>query len=412
MIATLTPKQAEVVDAAMRWLEVPAREDQEFVLAGFAGTGKTTLLREIVERRPGIACAAPTGKAASVLRGKLRAGALDVLAEVEVRTVHSLIYVPEEVDEAAMLRASKYLDWCRAKGNDEPEEVQRAEARLAKLEKMRERGECEFRFNGRAAEAVIVDECSMIDEYLERDLRRTGAKLLFVGDPGQLPPVQGRGFFERNRPDAVLDEIHRQAAESPILRLATSIRLGESFTDWNEACSYHPRGMPGAELCAHGKVLTGKNDTRRALNERMRKHLGFSGQLPMRGEELICLRNSKDFGLVNGLPAHATRDAEPTGCGLFRIELAIEGDVRELMVDDHAFRLYSDGEAKRNPLAGQSPQFDFGHCITVHKAQGSEWDSVAVWDDGLFWGRGEDRRRWAYTAATRAQSRLSWICGR
>ena len=405
----LTPKQQEVVDAAMRWLEVPVEDDAEFVLAGYAGTGKTTLLRAIVEARPDIECAAPTGKAAGVLRGKLRAAGGDLEAK-EVKTLHSLLYLPQEVDEATMVRAAKFLEWAKAQTED-PEQARIAELRLAKLEKMRERGECEFMFNGRQAVAVIVDEASMVDERLERDLRRTGAKLLFVGDPGQLPPVEGRSFFERNRPDAVLDQVHRQAAESPVLMLATSIRLGEQFQGWNEACSYHPRGMPGAQLCEFGKVITGRNDTRRALNERMRAHLGFSGALPMKGEELICLRNSKDLQLVNGEPAHVLRAPEQLAYGMFRAELAYGGQARELVLDDFAFRLYSDPAAKRVGRA-DAPQFDFGHCITAHKAQGSEWPAVAVWDDGLFYGRGEDRRRWAYTAVTRASERLAWICGR
>jgi exodeoxyribonuclease-5 len=47
----------------------------------------------------------------------------------------------------------------------------------------------------------------------------------------------------------------------------------------------------------------------------------------------------------------------------------------------------------------------FGWAITAHKAQGSQWENVIVWDDGL--GRSElDRRRWLYTAITRAERGL------
>lgn len=418
----LTPAQSRVIDGIRDWLEGPLG-DQEYVLAGYAGTGKTTLIRKLLELRDGqITCCAPTGKAAQVLRSKLPAGA-------NVSTIHSLIYTPREVDDDMLARAHRFMDYAVNAAKSDPEMAEQARIathRLRRLEKLKATGMCDFSYAGLAGaeprdlfeegpdmrrDVIVIDEASMVSEQVERDLRRTGAKLVFVGDPGQLPPVEGRGFFDRNRPDAMLEKIHRQAAESPILRFATAARLGGQFSDWTDACQFYPRGaMDIPTLCTFDKVITGKNGTRRALNVRMRHYRGYTGLWPRKGEELICLRNNRDLELINGMAAWMSEDAVDLSYGMLECKMMYEGQERELIVDDHAFRLYDDPNAE--PFGDRyAPQFDFGHCITVHKSQGSEWKSIAVVDDGMFGGRAEDRRRWAYTAITRAGEKLAWVQG-
>ena len=66
----------------------------------------------------------------------------------------------------------------------------------------------------------------MVDERLARDLLSFGTKVLVLGDPFQLPPVQGAGFFTAHEPDIMLTEIHRQAADNPIIRMSMEIREG------------------------------------------------------------------------------------------------------------------------------------------------------------------------------------------
>src|SRR5690606_10771529 len=76
------------------------------------------------------------------------------------------------------------------------------------------------------AKLVVIDECSMVDEELGRDLMTFGTPILVLGDPGQLPPISGGGFFTDHEPDYLLTEIHRQARDNPIIRLALDVREG------------------------------------------------------------------------------------------------------------------------------------------------------------------------------------------
>ena len=74
---------------------------------------------------------------------------------------------------------------------------------------------------------IVLDEVSMVGDQMACDLMSFGKPILVVGDPGQLPPIQGEGAFTKDMPDVMLTEIHRQAAESAVIRLATMARQGE-----------------------------------------------------------------------------------------------------------------------------------------------------------------------------------------
>src|SRR5438132_710903 len=77
------------------------------------------------------------------------------------------------------------------------------------------------------AKLIVIDECSMVDAELGRDLMSFGVPVLVLGDPAQLPPIAGGGFFTDVEPDAMLTEVHRQAQDSPIVRLSMQVRAGE-----------------------------------------------------------------------------------------------------------------------------------------------------------------------------------------
>ena len=167
-----SPHQDAALTAVDDWLKSkPGQKGhpQVFRLFGYAGTGKTTLARHIADGVDGkVLYTAFTGKAASVMRSKGCEGA---------STIHSLIYKPRESGE----EIPSFDLW------DE------APASKAKL--------------------IIVDECSMVDAELGRDLLSFGVPLLVLGDPAQLPPIQGGGFFTDAEPDAMLTEVHRQAED-------------------------------------------------------------------------------------------------------------------------------------------------------------------------------------------------------
>ena len=175
-------QQNEALSKAGAWLRM--RYAPTFYLAGYAGAGKSTLAMHLAEHADGkVAFAAFTGKAAMVMRQKGCHGA---------RTIHALIYEsdvdPTTGDVTTRLRPPGWLD---------------------------------------KYALIIIDECSMVDEEMGKDLLSFGRPVLVLGDPAQLPPVRGGGYFTARQPDYMLTEVHRQAADSPIIRLATEIREGQ-----------------------------------------------------------------------------------------------------------------------------------------------------------------------------------------
>src|SRR5246127_3487498 len=185
---TFSPHQDAALKAVADWLKAkPGRAGtpQVFRLFGYAGTGKTTLARHVAEGVDGeVKYAAFTGKAALVMRNKGCDGA---------SPTHPLTSRPRESDS----EQPSFELW-----DDAP-------ASKAKL--------------------IVIDECSMVDAELGRDLLSFGAPLLVLGDPAQLPPIQGGGFFTNAEPDAMLTEIHRQALNDPIVRLSMDVREGRAL---------------------------------------------------------------------------------------------------------------------------------------------------------------------------------------
>jgi len=402
---TLTPNQERALDAIRAWVRDPDAKPF-FVMGGFAGTGKSTILDNLVGDFVDLRFCAPTGKAVSVLRSKLP-------ENVQVTTIHSYLYSPREITETDLQRCERDVRELKAQGAPR-EAVVSAERRLRDVSDMIDRGAVEFddREGVEQSEFIIVDEASMVNDRMRADLLNAGTKVLFVGDPGQLPPVKGRDFFSDSPPDVMLEEVHRQAADSRILRLATAIRSGEKFDDWGEDCE-RVDGFPGMEMViAADQVIAGMNKTRMGFNRAARKHLGASGLYPMNGEPLVCLKNDHIMGFVNGVGGFALSDAEFDTFGDLIVDLAHDGQVvRRVAIDQYHFRRYVENVTRRQvPVTGAS-QFDFGHCVTCHKAQGSEWDHVVVLDDKMALQDREFRRRWAYTAATRAAKKLTWIVG-
>ena len=231
-MTTFTPHQDSALKAVADWLKAkPGRSGTPpvFRLFGYAGTGKTTLARHIAEGVDGeVKYAAFTGKAALVMRNKGCDNA---------STIHSLIY---RASESGVEQPSFEL-W-----DDAP-------ASKAKL--------------------IVIDECSMVDAELGRDLMSFDCPLLVLGDPAQLPPIQGGGFFTDCEPDAMLTEVHRQAQDDPIVRMSMDIREGRELEIGRHGES---EVVPRSELdpdrvMRADQVLVGRNNTRRAYNMRVRQ---------------------------------------------------------------------------------------------------------------------------------------------
>src|ERR1700730_7332639 len=256
-----TPHQDAALTAVADWFKAkPGKGGTPgiFRLFGYAGTGKTTLAKHIAEGIDGkVLFAAFTGKAACVMRSKGCHSA---------STIHSLIYKARETGE----EMPSFELW-----DDAP-------ASKAKL--------------------IIIDECSMVDGELARDLLSFDVPLLVLGAPAQLPPIQGGGFFTDAEPDAMLTEVHRQAQDNPIVRLSMDIRAGRPLAQGQYGDSQVVRRaeLDPKRVLDADQVLVGRNVTRRAYNARLRERRGFADTLPMAGDKLVCLRNNRRKGLFNG----------------------------------------------------------------------------------------------------------------
>ena len=360
-----SPQQDAALAAVGRWLK--AGEPQVFRLFGYAGTGKTTLARHLAESISGdVAFAAYTGKAAHVMRGKgcKNAG-----------TIHSLIYR------------------MRGESEDGPTFVLNDDSTVGKVA------------------LVVIDECSMVDEEVGRDLLSFGSKVLVLGDPAQLPPVAGGGFFTAAEPDIMLTEVHRQAANDPIIRLSMIVRDGGALTEgsYGESRVISRNDIEPEDVLHADQVLVGRNNTRRSYNARIRQLLERKLPTPVAGYKLVCLRNDRKRGLLNGSLWSVDRIRKPRK-GLLRFTLSPDqdegGKPRTVVSVNPAF-FEGGAEALSTPERRRSDEFDYGYVLTVHKAQGSQWDDVMLFDESFAFR--EHARRWLYTGITRAATRITVV---
>lgn len=340
--------------AAAAAIVAAADRGEHFTLFGLAGTGKTTLAAHIVAARPSAYLAAPTGKAASVLRAK---------TGIEAETVHRTFYDYVETEE----REGKppRLVFC----------AKHAPGSLT-------------------GSVLFLDECSMISRQVAADILRTGITVVAIGDPGQLPPVEGDPFF--TSASFTLNQIHRQALESPIIRQAHRVRECGGYGADGDAVRVIER-LTANDLLGVDVILTGKRATRSRMNTLVRRALGITAPLPRLGEPLVCLRNSPKYGLCNGQIYYASRDLAEGDQ-----KIGISTDAGDLEVHAHFLPPGQEDDRLELPSGGWMTAFAYGYALTVHKSQGSEFDRVLLLDEWF----SSDRDRWLYTGVTRARERI------
>lgn len=378
----LTRKQEEGLKLALA--RYKAREPYTCI-AGYAGTGKSTLVQFIISAlglyEHQVAYVAYTGKAAQVLRTKGCHNAM---------TAHRLLYqsFPKKDGTFVHIPYSSIGPY-----------------RL-----------------------IVVDEVSMLPKPMWDLLLSHKIHVLALGDPGQLPPVAAEQHGILDHPHIFLDEIMRQAEESEIIRLTMDIRAGKPL---EKMMGNEVRIVDRDELLQTGflawadQILVGKNETRNQINGLMRNILmNTDDPNPIKGDRIICLKNNWECinetgdALVNGLSGtiqdiYFTRDnpyMEITPVINFQPDfegaapfMGLEADYRifiehEPTVNKETFR--------RIPKWFRPNEFDYGYAITCHKSQGSEYDKVIVLEEFLKGESKEDHARWLYTAATRASKKL------
>ena len=362
-------------------------------IAGYAGSGKSTLVKFIIEALdipPEQVCyVAFTGKAATVLQQKGCPGAI---------TAHKLLYKAKPMPNGSYkFVPNKYL-------------------------------EEDYR-------VIVVDEVSMLPATMWALLISHGIYVLACGDPGQLPPVNPEDTNDiLERPHVFLDEIMRQAQESEIIRLSMHVREGKPLATFKAAGEqvqiFEKNALSTGMMGWADQILCATNKTRNDLNNIVRTMKGF-GPEPQIGDKIISLRNHWDdtsaFGnwaLTNGAIgtiSDFTRTSlvvpkiHPTPIPIMTTDMVLEdGDFFNYLPIDYKDlttgtptltpeQIYKMKKAKDCPDPPYS--FAYAYAITTHKAQGSEWSKVLVVEEKFPFSK-EDHKRWLYTACTRASEKL------
>ena len=386
----LTTKQQNGLNLA---LSKHKNNEKYVTICGYAGTGKSTLVRFIIEAldidEDRVAYACYTGKAAEVLRKKGNKHAM---------TLHKLLYDSFPRPGGGFIRKPKLsLDY----------------------------------------DVIVVDECSMVPKSMVQMLMRHKVFIIFLGDNFQLPMIdKNESHTLLDKPDIFLDEIMRQAAESEIIQLTMKIRNGEEIAPMkgNEVIVIPKNELVTGHLIWADQIICATNVTRHNMNTQMRELLGYTGTI-QDGEKVIIKRNywddcnSDGDALVNGstgiitnpfesfrrIPAYIKNNRHdlPTVVGNFTPDCGsefsgVEFDKDFLLTETPCvdWRVaYQLGKLK--PSIGDivPRQMTYGYAITGHAAQGSEWDKVLVIEESFPFDKTE-HARWLYTACTRASEKL------
>jgi len=388
----LSLEQKEIFDAIIEWYN--NQSIQTMTVGGFAGCGKTFLITKLAEyfnkEDISVAYACYTGKAANVLRQKMEIEIPDIY------TIHKLIYYSElitTIDEDGGREnywentLKKYLPY----------------------------------------DLIIVDEASMVSKYLYDDLLSFGLLVLFIGDHGQLPPVADT-FNLMDAPKYKLEKIHRQAEGNPIIKWSMWAREGVPLPFETEITALgtikriEPQSVAvsvQSTLDISPIYICGRNKTRHEFNTFIRQRI-FKQITPVRINDIvICLKNSTAKGTFNGQIGKVLYVEEENIKDLsnpyvfIRVELEngeiiYEGDVLKAQFGfqpNHNFKTIVD-YIKLYDLDPYIDLFDFGYCITVHKAQGSQAPNVVLFNENIYKKEPELYKRWLYTGITRAEKNL------
>lgn len=383
----LTKKQEQGLKIA---IERYKNNEKYTCIAGYAGSGKSTLVKFIVAAlnisEDDVCYATFTGKAAQVLLKK---------GNKNVSTLHKLLYKSIPKPNGGFIRIPV---------QDVPYKV------------------------------VIVDEVSMAPKTLMDLLFRYNTYVICLGDPFQLPPIDKKEDNHLlDHPHIFLDEIMRQAMDSEIIRLSMDIRNGNpiEYSNGNEVIIVPKASLNTGMMQWADQILCATNNTRVALNNQMRDLLG-RGDAPEDGDKVICLKNywgciaENEDPLVNGTIGYIKNSFSsfvllPKFLGGNRLDIlqadfisdsgaefsSLDMDKKMILTGQKCCDWKTEYKVNKNPkTAGIIPkEFTYGYAITTHKAQGSEWEKVLVIEETFPFDKTE-HARWLYTAVTRASEKV------
>ena len=366
-------------------------------IAGYAGTGKSTLVKFIIaalDIRPDNVCyIAFTGKAATVLQQKGCPNAI---------TAHKLLYYSEQLANGRFVH------------------------------KPRKSFEGDYK-------VIVVDEVSMLPKPMWDLLLKHKVYVLALGDPAQLPPIdkdQDNGFLEQ--PHVFLDEVMRQAQDSEIIRLSMHVREGKPISSFKcegaQVKIFKQNQVSTGMYEWADQILCATNNKRNEINNTFRKMRGY-GEEPEEGDKIISLTNHWDFmsskdgwALTNGQIGtlgynYIERENLPRYISTTPVDymysiVKIDNDEFNMVPIDYQFlktgtpslNSKQSYQLRKNESCPLDPPYDFayGYAITGHKAQGSEWEKVLMFEERFPFDT-EEHRRWLYTCITRASKKLVLI---
>jgi exodeoxyribonuclease-5 len=368
------------------------------IICGYAGTGKTTVICELKrkitneDKYLSISFLTYTGKASSVLKTKLEENKLLTTLDF-CGTIHGFIYKPKTYFNSD-LNQHVIIGWERRPKNEVHTNL------------------------------IIIDEASMISKEIWKDLLYYEIPIIVFGDHGQLPPIDDN-FNLLEKPDYILTQIHRQALNSPIIKLSSFIRK-EGYIPFgkysNEVFKLSWRQPQCQQIWNNINysdddliVLCAFNKTRSILNDEIRTKLSFSQKQPYPDEKVVCLMNNHDQGIMNGQIGKVVWAMPAQYNDAYRLTINIGGKFYECNIAKQCFGevQYSlhDYKRKNNLLRNKKARssldfFDYGYVISVHKSQGSEWSRVVLFEQRTSKWDDEYYKKWLYTAVTRAKQKL------
>ena len=387
----LTKKQEEGLRLAVsKYLN----GERYVVISGYAGTGKSTLVKFIIEAladydidpETDVVYATFTGKAAQVLLSK---------GNKNVTTLHKLLYEHfPRPDGTFFKKKREFIDY----------------------------------------KIVVVDEVSMAPRNIMELLFTHNVFIIALGDPFQIPPVDKDQDNELlNNPDVFLDEIMRQELESDIIKLSMKIRNHEliDYYKGSDAIVMSKKELNTGVLQWADQIIVGTNATRININNQMRRLLG-RGEHPEEGDKVICLRNYWDIIATNGDPLvngtigyisspYETYNQTPRWLGGDTIKVLnacftsdtdanfnrLQMDEKQILTGERCLDYKKIFRLSANPKTAHliPMEFTYGYAITGHKSQGSQWSNVLVIEEKFPFER-EEHARWLYTCVTRASDKL------